>query len=161
MKRFVLDPSFLELFPQSRIGVLVCKGIDNHVKEEERYAPWLRECEKLSSVYTGNPEFTENETIRNWRDAFYRFRTKKGARCSIEALLRRVSKGGEIGCINPLVDLYNGISLKYGMPVGRKDRSRIGRQRGKVYRRQDKSADRDRIKSKAIKRGRFSVPLMH
>ena len=37
MKRFVLDPSFLELFPQSRIGVLVCKGIDNHVKEEERY----------------------------------------------------------------------------------------------------------------------------
>ena len=39
MKRFVLDPSFLELFPQSRIGVLVCKGIDNHVKEEERYAP--------------------------------------------------------------------------------------------------------------------------
>ena len=79
MKRFVLDPSFLELFPQSRIGVLVCKGIDNHVKEDERYAPWLRECEKLSSVYTGNPEFTENETIRNWRDAFYRFKTKKGA----------------------------------------------------------------------------------
>ena len=95
MKRFVLDPSFLELFPQSRIGVLVCKGIDNHVKEEERYAPWLRKCEKLSSMYTGNPEFTENETIRNWRDAFYRFKTKKGARCSIEALLRRVSKGGE------------------------------------------------------------------
>ncbi len=95
MKRFVLDPSFLELFPKSRIGVLVCKGIDNHVKEEERYAPWLRECEKLSSVYTGNPEFTENETIRNWRDAFYRFKTKKGARCSIEALLKRVSKGGE------------------------------------------------------------------
>ena len=121
MKRFVLDPSFLELFPQSRIGVLVCKGIDNHVKEEERYAPWLRECEKLSSVYTGNPEFTENETIRNWRDAFYRFQTKTGARCSIEALLKRVSKGGEIGCINPLVDLYNGISLKYGMPVGGED----------------------------------------
>ena len=121
MKRFVLDPSFLELFPQSRIGVLVCKGIDNHVKEEERYAPWLRECEKLSAVYTGNPEFTENETIRIWRDAFYRFKTKKGARCSIEALLKRVSKGGEIGCINPLVDLYNGISLKYGMPVGGED----------------------------------------
>ena len=121
MKRFVLDPSFLELFPQSRIGVLVCKGIDNHVKEEARYASWLRECEKLSTVYTGNPEFTENETIRNWRDAFYRFKTKKGARCSIEALLKRVSKGGEIGCINPLVDLYNGISLKYGMPVGGED----------------------------------------
>ena len=118
MKKFILDPSFLELFPESRIGVLVCKDIDNHVKEEERYAPWLRECEKVSAAYIANPEFTENETIRNWRDAFYRFKTKKGARCSIEALLKRVSKGGEIGCINPLVDLYNGISLKYGMPVG-------------------------------------------
>ena len=107
MKRFVLDPSFLELFPQSRIGVLVCKDIDNHVKEEERYAPWLRDCEKRSAAYTANPEFTENETIRNWR--------------AIEALLKRVSKGGEIGCINPLVDLYNGISLKYGMPVGGED----------------------------------------
>ena len=121
MKKFILDPSFLELFPESRIGVLVCKDIDNHVKEEERYAPWLRECEKVSAAYIANPEFTENETIRNWRDAFYRFKTKKGARCSIEALLKRVSKGGEIGCINPLVDLYNGISLKYGMPVGGED----------------------------------------
>lgn len=121
MKKFILDPSFLALFPESRIGVLVCSGIDNHVKQEDRYAPWLRECEKASSVYTENPEFTENPTIRNWRDAFYRFKTKKGARCSIEALLKRVSKGGETGCINPLVDLYNGISLKYGLPVGGED----------------------------------------
>ena len=121
MKRFILEPSFLELFPDSRIGVLVCKDIDNHIKEEERYAPWLRECEKLSAVYTVNPEFTENETIRSWRDAFYQFKTKKGARCSIEALLKRVSKGGEIGCINPLVDIYNGISLKYGLPAGGED----------------------------------------
>ena len=121
MKRFILEPSFLELFPESRIGVLVCKDIDNHIKEEERYAPWLRECEKLSAVYTANPEFTENEAVRSWRDAFYRFKTKKGARCSIEALLKRVSKGGEIGCINPLVDIYNGISLKYGLPAGGED----------------------------------------
>ena len=121
MKRFILDPSFLELFPESRIGVLVCKGIDNHVTQEDKYAPWLRDCEKLSAAYTVNPEFTENETVRVWRDAFYRFKTKKGARCSIEALLKRVSKGGEIGCINPLVDIYNGISLKYGLPCGGED----------------------------------------
>ena len=73
MKRFILDPSFLELFPESRIGVLVCKGIDNHVTQEDKYAPWLRDCEKLSAAYTANPEFTENETVRVWRDAFYRF----------------------------------------------------------------------------------------
>ena len=121
MKKFILDPSFLELFPECRIGVLVCNGIDNHVKQEDKYAPWLRECEKASAVYTANPEFTDNPVIRNWRDAFYKFKTKKGARCSIEALLKRVSKGGEIGCINPLVDIYNGISLKFGLPVGGED----------------------------------------
>ena len=32
-----------------------------------------------------------------------------------------MSKGGEIGCINPLVDIYNGISLKYGLPCGGED----------------------------------------
>ena len=121
MKKFIIDESLLALFPDVRIGVLVCSGIDNHIKDEEKYAPWLRECEKLSAQYVTNPEFTENPVIRNWRDAFYKFKTKKGARCSIEALLKRVSKGGEIGCINPLVDLYNGISLKYGLPAGGED----------------------------------------
>ena len=36
-------------------------------------------------------------------------------------MLKRVAKGNDIGCINPLVDLYNGISLKYGVPVGGED----------------------------------------
>ena len=52
---------------------------------------------------------------------FLQVQDEKGARCSIEALLKRVSKGGHIGTINPLVDIYNGISLKYGVPVGGED----------------------------------------
>jgi DNA/RNA-binding domain of Phe-tRNA-synthetase-like protein len=36
-------------------------------------------------------------------------------------MLKRVSKGNSIGTINPLVDIYNGISLKYGVPVGGED----------------------------------------
>jgi len=47
MKKFVMEPAFLELFPESRIGIIVCEGIDNHIKEEERFVPWLRECERL------------------------------------------------------------------------------------------------------------------
>ncbi len=121
MKKFILKEDFLELFPEAQIGILVCKGIDNHVKDEEKYAPWLRECEKVSAQYTSNPEFTSNPVIRGWRDAFYKFKTKKGARCSIEALLKRVAKGNQIGTIIPLVDIYNGISLKYGVPIGGED----------------------------------------
>lgn len=118
MKKFVMEQPFLDIFPESKIGILICRGIDNHVKDEDKYRPWLDECQKLAAVHIENPEFTQNPIIRTWRDAFYQFKTKKGARCSIEALLKRVSKGNQIGTIIPLVDIYNGISLKYGVPIG-------------------------------------------
>lgn len=121
MKKFIMEKVFLEIFPDAKIGILVCRGIDNHIKAENRYANYLAEAQRAAAKHITNPEFTENPIIRTWRDAFYKFKTKKGARCSIEALLKRVSKGGEIGCINPLVDIYNGISLKYGVPVGGED----------------------------------------
>ena len=118
MKKFIIAEDFLEIFPKARIGILVCNGIDGHEKEEGKYDAWLRECEQASLQYTANPEFTANPVVRSWRDAFYKFKTKKGARCSIEALLKRVAKGNQIGSIIPLVDIYNGISLKYGVPIG-------------------------------------------
>ena len=43
MKKFVMEKDFLEIFPDAKIGVLVCCGIDNHVKDEEKYVPYLRE----------------------------------------------------------------------------------------------------------------------
>ncbi len=121
MKRFILENDYLELFPDSKIGILVCNGIDNRIKEEEKYREYLDNAQQEALKYIQDPEFAQNQVIRTWRDAFQKFKTKKGARCSIEAMLKRVSKGGDIGCINPLVDIYNGISLKYGVPVGGED----------------------------------------
>lgn len=118
MKKFKLDDSFLHIFPEARIGILVCRGINNQLEGEDKYAAYLEEARQAAMQYVTEPEFTDNPVIRTWREAFYKFRTKKGARCSIEAMLKRVSKGGTIGCINPLVDLYNGVSLRYGVPVG-------------------------------------------
>lgn len=118
MKKFRLEQDYLDIFPDSKIGILICTGIDNHIKDETKYEGFLRECEKEAQKHIENPEFTQNPIIRTWRDAFYKFKTKKGARCSIEALLKRVAKGNQIGTINPLVDIYNGISLKYGVPIG-------------------------------------------
>ena len=40
---------------------------------------------------------------------------------SIEALLSRVKKGNALGTINPLVDIYNSISLRFGLPCGGED----------------------------------------
>jgi DNA/RNA-binding domain of Phe-tRNA-synthetase-like protein len=66
-------------------------------------------------------QFSKNEVINVWRQAFQKFKTKKGARASIEALFKRVSKGNKIPNINPLVDLYNSVSLKYALPCGGED----------------------------------------
>jgi DNA/RNA-binding domain of Phe-tRNA-synthetase-like protein len=121
MKKFILEQPFLDIFPEAKIGILVCKGINNQITDENKYADYLQNAQQEAMKHIENPEFTENPIIRTWRDAFYKFKTKKGARCSIEAMLKRVSKGNSIGTINPLVDIYNGISLKYGVPVGGED----------------------------------------
>jgi DNA/RNA-binding domain of Phe-tRNA-synthetase-like protein len=62
--------------------------------------------------------FRLNPVVDQWREALRKFKTKKGARSSIEALLKRVSQGKSFSPINPLVDIYNSISLKYGTPCG-------------------------------------------
>ena len=59
--------------------------------------------------------------MRVWRETYRMFKTKKGARCSIENLLKRVLKGNPVGSITPSVDVYNAISLKYALPVGGED----------------------------------------
>jgi len=75
--------------------------------------------EKEALKYLQNEEFSNNEVIKIWRESFQKFKTKKGARSSIEALLKRIDKGNHIGNINPLVDIYNSISLRYALPVVR------------------------------------------
>lgn len=121
MKKFIIEDDFWELFPNAKIGIITCNGIDNTIKDENQYKDMLSQGEKEALSHLPNEEFSSNEVIKVWRDAFKKFKTKKGARSSIEALLKRVSTGKELGTINPLVDIYNSISLKYAMPCGGED----------------------------------------
>lgn len=125
MKKFIIEDAFWSLFPKAKIGIVICHGIDNTVKDPECYAPMLRQAEKDAQQYFGAAEFSANPVIAVWRDAFKVFKTKKGARASIEALLKRVSNGNQLGTINPLVDIYNSISLRYGLPCGGEDIDRF------------------------------------
>ena len=118
MKKFIIEDDFWELFPNAKIGIITCNGIDNTIKDENQYKDMLSQGEKEALNHLPNEEFSSNEVIKVWRDAFKKFKTKKGARSSIEALLKRVSTGKGLGTINPLVDIYNSISLKYAMPCG-------------------------------------------
>jgi DNA/RNA-binding domain of Phe-tRNA-synthetase-like protein len=121
MKKFVIEDDFWDLFPSARIGVVVCYGIDNAIKDEDKYKDMIYNSEKEALEYLQNADFSSNEVIKVWRDAFQKFKTKKGARSSIEALLKRVHNGNHLGTINPLVDIYNSISLRYALPCGGED----------------------------------------
>lgn len=121
MKKFIIEDDFWELFPNAKIGIITCNGIDNTIKDENQYKYMISQGEKEALTHLSNEEFSSNEVIKVWRDAFKKFKTKKGARSSIEALLKRVSTGKGLGTINPLVDIYNSISLKYAMPCGGED----------------------------------------
>ena len=118
MKKFIIEDDFWELFPNAKIGIITCNGIDNTIKDENQYKDMISQGEKEALTHLTNEEFSSNEVIKVWRDAFKKFKTKKGARSSVEALLKRVSTGKGLGTINPLVDIYNSISLKYAMPCG-------------------------------------------
>ena len=110
MSKFLADPSFWELFPQAQLGVLLLNNINNSgesVYDAEKFL--------VKNV------FSENPVIAVWREAYRKFKTKKGVRCSIEALLKRVEKQNPVSYINPLVDIYNAASLQFGLPCGAED----------------------------------------
>jgi len=54
-----------------------------------------------------------------WDDVFKAFGAKpKRTPCSASALRKRVLKEGELPSLDPIVDIYNAISVRYAIPVG-------------------------------------------
>ncbi len=121
MKKFTLCDDFLALFPDACFGILVANGVSNVAEDTAVYETMLREAEKQAKVHVREEEFSENPVVAEWRAAYRKFKTKKGARCSVEALLKRAQTGNQLNTISPVVDLYNCISLKYGFPAGGED----------------------------------------
>ncbi|MDD3705073.1 MAG: B3/4 domain-containing protein [Clostridiaceae bacterium] len=125
MSRFIIEQPFWDIFPECEIGVLLISGIDNTEEGCKEFrggiVEFLEKSNQEAKKYLTEPVLSQNRVISVWRDAFSKFKTKKGARSSIEALLKRIEKGNEVGMINPLVDIYNGISLQFALPCGMED----------------------------------------
>lgn len=125
MQTVTVDKNFGELFPEAQLYTLVVNNMDNHAHDLAPYQDLLKEAFKASEKFLVEDDFKENFVISEWRDIFTQFKKKKGARSSIEALLKRVAQGKELAPINPLVDIYNSISLRYGVPCGGEDLDKI------------------------------------
>ncbi|GAK30868.1 tRNA synthetase subunit beta [Weissella oryzae SG25] len=123
MKNVTVDDEFWALFPEATINLLVLKDIKNEVdpSKDAHFAGLLAEAQKTAKTFLTEDVFSQNQVIAEWRAAYTKFKTKKGARSSIEALLKRIDQGKLLGTINPLVDIYNSISLSFALPAGGED----------------------------------------
>lgn len=122
MKKFIVDEGFWKIFPEAVIAVLTVKNVQEGIHLAPEKAEEIKNL--LDSANEGAKRFltseviSENAVVQAWREAYSKFPTKKGARCSLEALLKRVLKGTPVGTIAPTVDISNAISLKHAFPIG-------------------------------------------
>jgi len=114
-----------QLFPDTVLGVVIAHDIDNTV-ENGALLEGLRREEERVRERLGGVQVVEHPHIATWREAYRRFGAKpKDHPSSIENLVRRALKGQPLPSINPLVDLYNTVSLRHLVPVGGEDLDRV------------------------------------
>jgi DNA/RNA-binding domain of Phe-tRNA-synthetase-like protein len=120
MTQFRLADDFVALFPEAQIGLVFVSAINNKIHAEECAEILARQVTETAARLP-DEDLAALPSIAPWREAYARFGVKPSkTRSSIENLLRS-AKSGRLRSINPLVDLYNSVSLAYQLPVGGED----------------------------------------
>lgn len=123
--KFKIDQSLIELFPDTKIGLLLAEGIDNSNTSPDISILLIEEQEKCRNLLASE-QISSIPKIKDWREAYRAFGFKPSSyRSSIEALIKRVLQGKNLPSINPVVDLYNLISIRYLIPIGADDLDQI------------------------------------
>ena len=116
--KFIVSKEIFEDIPSALFGVIIARGIDNHKSYD-----WIKDMldesiDDCKKFYEGKV-VKESAPITYYRDAFRALGINPNKfMCSIEALVTRTVKKGEMPNINTLVDLGNALSLKYNIPLG-------------------------------------------
>jgi DNA/RNA-binding domain of Phe-tRNA-synthetase-like protein len=93
---------------------IIARGIDNSRSSQTgeilvEAAEWVR---------ARPPEWADAH-LESWRAAYRAFGAKpQRTPCSAEALRKRLDTAGELPRVNPAVDLYNAVSVRYAAPAG-------------------------------------------
>ncbi len=119
--QFSIQKELFDLLPDLTIGMVVATGLDNTRSSAEIDRLLQESVDALKKNFEGD-KAQDHPRIKPWRTAF----TKLGISgskfpSSIESMARRILKGDPFPKINPLVDLYNSISLKHLVPMGGHD----------------------------------------
>lgn len=117
MVRFSYDPAIVARFPDVVGGVIHADGVANGPAPAELTAAFVAEQHAVRERIGATP-LSELPTLAAWRAVFRGFDVNPTKyRSAAEALLRRLTKQGELPSINTLVDLANLVSIRYALPV--------------------------------------------
>ena len=121
MKKFVVEEKVFEKLPDYCLGIVIADGVNNDCEKAIVKAMLEESVTAFARTYAGQ-DIREMANIKACRDAFRRLGMNPNKfMCSIEALTKRVQKGGRLPNINPIVDLGNALSVKYQLPMGAHD----------------------------------------
>jgi DNA/RNA-binding domain of Phe-tRNA-synthetase-like protein len=123
---FQYDAAILTTFPTLRGGVLIADGVNPAYADLAAISAAFSAEQAAVRAKIGATPLSEVPSLAAWRAAFRRFGADPTKyRSAAEALLRRLTKKEDIPNINPLVDLGNLISIRYGLPVAVIDRAQV------------------------------------
>jgi DNA/RNA-binding domain of Phe-tRNA-synthetase-like protein len=110
-----IDPRIFDLAPDFRALSVVVEG-------GARVAVADDALEQAYRAVAGNEPAWAGAHLEAWAAVFRRFGAKpQRTPCSAEALRKRVLRDGSLPRVNPVVDLYNAVSLRFAVPVGGED----------------------------------------
>ena len=117
MNLFEYHPDIPSGFPNLSAGVILAKEVSNGPSPQGLQTAFLAE-QRAALERIGDTPLSEIETLAAWRGAFRAFGVNPTKyRSATEALLRRLTKKGDIPSINILVDICNLVSIRYALPV--------------------------------------------
>ncbi|MDE0376417.1 MAG: phenylalanine--tRNA ligase beta subunit-related protein [bacterium] len=112
-------------FPTIRAGVVHADGLVNGPSPDALRKAFQQQQAVSLDRFRGTP-ISEVPSIVAWRRTFSAFGVQPTRyRNAAEALIRRLTKAGDIPSINCLVDIANLVSIRYGLPVAAMDQERV------------------------------------
>ncbi len=122
---FQYDSRLLARFPTIVGGVILAEGLVNGASPPELTAAFRAEQARVRERIGATP-LSQLPSLGAWRSVFRAFGVEPTqVRSAAEALLRRLTKQGDIPSINTLVDLGNMVSIRYALPVALFDIGRL------------------------------------
>ena len=117
MITFQYHPDIITRFPTIVGGVIIAPTITNAPTSQELRERYDEEQQAVLRRI-GNTPLSQIPSLAAWRNAFRGFGVDPTQyRSAAEALLRRLTKKGDIPSINTLVDIGNLVSIRYALPV--------------------------------------------